>query len=121
MADNCCLPGSREEICERDNLIGDCTVRTQPFTLQAGTYTKGDVLFLTGVDDQLVNFATDPGGSTDENAMAIMPFDVVLADVDSMAVYVGGEFNQDKIIGFTDIAAVKIALSSRNIRIRKFY
>lgn len=120
MSDNCCLPGSREEVCERDNLIGDCTVRTQPFTLQAGTYTKGDVLFVTGVDDQLTNLATD-AGLLDDAAFAIMPFDVVLAQDDSMAVYVAGEFNQDKIVGFTDLNAVKVVLSARGVRIRKFY
>ncbi len=120
MADNCCLPGSREEVCERDNLIGDCTVRTQPFTLKAGTYQKGDVLFVTGTADELTNLATD-AGLTDDLAFAIMPFDVVLGADDSVAVYVGGEFNQDKIIGFTDIATVKVALSARNVRIRKFY
>jgi hypothetical protein len=117
---DCCLPGSTTETCERDNLIGDCTVRTQPFTLQAGTYAKGDVLFQTGVGSQLVNFATDPGGSTDENAIAIMPFTTTLSENDEVAVYVGGEFNEDAIIGYTDLDVLKLTFTGE-IRLRKFY
>jgi len=116
----CCLPGSTTETCERDNLIGDCTVRTQPFALQAGAYAKGDVLYKTGVGSQLVNFATDPGGSTDDNAVAIMPFTVTTTEVDTMAVYVGGEFNEDAIIGYTDLAVLKLTLTGE-ICLRKFY
>jgi len=117
---DCCLPGSTTETCERDNLIGDCTVRTQPFTLQAGTYAKGEVLFATGTGSELVNLATD-AGATDANAIAIMPFTGTFPQNDEMAVYVGGEFNEDAVTGFTDADAVKIALNKVNIRLRKFY
>ena len=116
---NCCLPGSVTQTCDRDNLIGDCTVRTQPFALQAGTYAKGEILFKTGIGSQLVNLATD-AGSTDANAVAIMPFDVVLTEVDEMAVYVGGEFNEDVVTGYTDLDVLKVTLTG-DIRLRKFY
>jgi len=116
---NCCLPGSVTQTCDRDNLIGDCTVRTQPFTLQAGTYAKGEILFKTGTGSELVNLATD-SGSTDANAVAIMPFDVVLAENDEMAVYVGGEFNEDVVTGYTDLDVLKVTLTG-DIRLRKFY
>jgi hypothetical protein len=117
---SCCLPGSVNQTCERDNLIGDCTVRTQPFAIQAGTYLKGEILFKTGIDAELANLTTDPG-LTDDNAVGIMPFDVVISDrVDEMAVYVGGEFNEDVVTGYTDLSVLKLTLTG-DIRLRKFY
>jgi len=118
--DNCCLPGVDTNTCDEDYLLGcGCCLSTQPFTLQAGTYVRGEVLFVTGVGSELTNLATDPG-LTDTNAFAIMPFTVTLAAPDSMAVYKQGEYNEDVVTGYTDLDAVKVVLSSQGIKLRKF-
>lgn len=120
LTDNCCLPGVESATCPEDDLLGcGCCLSTQPFILQAGTYARGEVLFTTGVGSTLTNLATD-AGLTDANAFAIMPFSITLADPDSMAVYKSGEYNEDVVTGFTDLDAVKIALSKQNIKLRKF-
>jgi len=120
MSDNCCLPGVENNQYDEDNLLGcGCCLSTQPFILQAGTYARGEVLFKTGTGSTLSNLATD-AGLTDANAFAIMPFTVTLADPDSMAVYISGEYNEDLVTGFTDLDTVKIVLSERGVKLRKF-
>ena len=116
---DCCLPGTNTETREYDNLIGNCDVKTQPYTLIAGTYACGQVLFKTGTAGELTNLATTPA-SVDADAIAIMPFDITIAANDQMAVYVGGEFNKDKVTGFTAFAAVKEVLTQTGIRLRDF-
>lgn len=116
---DCCLPGTNTETRAYDNLIGDCSVKTQPYILIAGTYARGEVLFKTATAGELTNLATTPA-SLDADAIAIMPFDVTIASNDEMAVYVGGEFNEEVVTGFTALAAVKEVLTQTGIRLREF-
>jgi hypothetical protein len=116
--DNCCLPGVESATCPEDDLLGcGCCLSTQPFILEAGSYTRGTILYTTGNGSVLgqAGIGTDPS-----TAFAIMPFSITLADPDSMAVYKAGEYNQDLVSGFGDLDAVKIALSKQNIKLRKF-
>ena len=111
---NCCLPRTESASYDYDNLKGCGCVKTQPFTVAAGTYVCGEVLENNaGV---LRTLSTD--GTT---AFAIMPFDVTLAADDDLAVYVGGEFNEDALtLAAGTVAEAKEPLSLRGITIRKF-
>ena len=116
---DCCLPGHTTENSSEDNLVGCGCLKTQPFTLIAGTYARGDILFTTATQSVLTNKATTPA-ALDSESFAIMPFDVVLAADDEMAVYVGGEFNEAAVTGAATLATVKQTLSERGILLRSF-
>lgn len=111
---DCCLPRTETESRQFDNLKGCGCVKTQPFTVAAGTYQCGEVL-----QNNAGTLGAIAGDATD--AFAIMPFDVTLAADESLAVYVGGEFNEDALIfAAGTIAEAKAPLSLRGISIRKF-
>lgn len=111
---DCCLPGTETDTYAQDNLKGCGCVKTQPFTVAAGTYVRGEVL----EDNAGVLQALAADGTT---AFAIMPFDVTLAADDEVAVYVGGEFNEDALtLANGTVAEAKEPLSIRGIQIRKF-
>jgi len=95
-----------------DDLIGG-EVKTIPLPLVAGTYTRGQVLgTVAGGIGALASAAV---------ATAICPFDVTLAEATDLALYVGGEFNEDKLnLNGQTLADVKIALAQRGIYIRKW-
>jgi len=117
---DCCLPGVQTDVCDQDNLIGDCQVRTTPVTLVAGSYSRGDILFQTAVDGVYSNFAND-NAVVEANAVGVMPFTVTLSDPDEVAVYVGGEFNQNEVTyGTLDLTLVKQTLINRDVRLRQF-
>ncbi|ORE89752.1 hypothetical protein [Aurantimonas sp. 22II-16-19i] len=91
------------------------SVRTQPLTIVAGSYERGEVLEMTAATNKLGKLATAA------NAFAVMPYDVTLAAEQDLAVYVEGDFNEDavKLNGVT-LAPVKTALRSRSILLRKW-
>jgi len=114
-----CLPSHTSETSTVDNLAGCGNIKTQPFILIAGTYARGDILFKTATAGELTNKATT-AGALDADAFAVMPFDVVLAADDSLAVFIGGEFNEDAVTGYTALASIKTVLSERGVSLRQF-
>lgn len=116
---DCCLPGRDTETLVQDNLIGCQGIKTQPWILEAGAYARGDVLYKTAVSGVLTNKVIT-AGAIDGDAVAIMPFTVTTVATDKMAVYVGGEFNEDEVIGYDVIADVTEALSLVSVLLRSF-
>ncbi len=117
---NCCLPGVETNVCDQDNLIGDCKTITTPVGLLAGDYARGDILFKTATVGVYSNVAND-GTVTEDDAIGVMPFTVTLAATEEVAVYVGGEFNQDAVNhGALDLALLKETLINRDVRLRQF-
>lgn len=115
MTEQCCAPASAAtETCTPENLHS-CGVKTQPFTLAAGnTFVRGQVVEFDG--SEIIPLATAA------NAFGIIAVDVdTTAGAQEMAIYVGGEFNEDALdYGAADAATTRGPLRDRGIHIRKF-
>lgn len=98
-----------------DDLLSG-NLRTMPVSIAAGTYVRGQVLWL---DDNV--YAAFDVEATTAVAAAIMPFDKTLASETVLAVYVEGDFNEDAlVIGDATLADVKAQLRQAGIMARKW-
>ncbi|SHE78963.1 hypothetical protein SAMN05444339_10268 [Loktanella atrilutea] len=90
-------------------------IRSNPMTIAAGTYARGDVLEIDTATDKLSALVTAA------KAFAIMPFTLTLAADQLLAVYTDGDFNEE-VVGLNGVALAptKTALSGRGINLRKW-
>lgn len=96
-----------------DNLI-EGNEQTQPITLAAGEYKRGEVLGRVGNIYGKLSTANSV-------AAAIMPFTVNVTAQTTMAVYVGGSFNQAALfLDGKELEDVKTALRDCGIFIRQW-
>lgn len=109
------MPDSNTKIAsfEPENLI-EGNEQTQPITLAVGDYKRGEVLGRIGNIYGKLSTANSV-------AAAIMPFTVNVTEQTTMAVYVGGSFNQNALfLDGKDLEDVKTALRDCGILIRQW-
>jgi hypothetical protein len=94
-------------------------IRTQPITVAAGTYARGEVLGRSALGAALTKVPA-PGAT----AIAIMPIAITLAAPTAVPVYIAGDFNQDALVydsgGGVLLATIKDALRDVGIMVRKW-
>lgn len=102
------------EVPGHDDLISG-NIRTQPLLVAAGTYVRGEIIEIDTATDKLGKLTTAA------NAAAVIPSDVTLAADAVIAVYTGGDFNQDAVdLNGAPLAPVKTALRDRGIMLREW-
>lgn len=88
-------------------------IMTQPVSVAAGTYVRGEVLGLTGnVYGKLIAAAAAGG---------IVTEDITIAGETVLPIYVGGDFNEDAVdLNGQALADTKTALRTMGLFLRKW-